>query len=1061
MSATITAGIDSLTLKVISPKESDGVTPRDDLIGIKVWYSTTTGFDPLNNQGTLAYDGTGLDITITGLLSGTTYYVKYALISEIEPDYWIVSSQLSGTPVYETQTVDNTAPPTPINVSVTAGVGTLIIKHDAPSYVMGRGHKKTHVFGLKETPTNTAAGYTFANAAAAGEIAQFTGNIFSLSSDPATVWHIWLKWETNNGILSDTPSGGTAGTQATTSQDVTTLLSALSNQITTSELSTTLRDNVSNLNSQYTIKVGSGGQIAGFGIASTATGLTTTTSDFGIQADKFWIAPPAVAQATAPSIDLYRGYVWVDTSVTPNVTKYYTGTAWSTTPQTIIPFSVVTTPTTINGVVVPVGVYIDAGYIKEGTITNAKIANATISAAKISSIDATTITVNQITASQINSNGLSIKDSLGNVLLDAGNNLLGASLFVGTGSNQRLLSTIGAFAATPNTTYIGAFASAPTFTADKVISSWNRSSGITTLTTTVTHGFVLGTKVTIYGADGVVAAINGTYEIIEITSSTKFKIVNAGADVAERTAQGGIVAGVSGYLYTENSVYKNTTDNNTYILTGSTLAWALFLEKGKTPVLGTDYYAPATFNITSSGVIFKKSSAGIITPATVVLTTTYNNISSPNYAWYKDNAPIFAASSASYTINSSDYASATSHTYKCEIIGVIAGVPSSVRSDSITVPLIEDGLAGQAGAGAIQVLNSNENITFTADTTGYSNITFTGGSSIITAYIGSTQLTYATSGANTFSATLASTGATVAAGTGSGTTYTVLPPTVMTAETATATITITVRNALQNTTTTTTTIAYSLSRKGTKPALGTDYYQPPTFSIQNSSATFKKDSGGTLSPTGIVLTTAYNNITSPTYQWYRDGIAISGQTASSYTVSRDDLSSYSSRGYSCTVTGTMNGVASSTLAATITIVVVNDGTSGTGTAGARGSTWGYISGQSTWSDAVANSYFSNLGLTRVLNDTITQYYGTAFAQTKFYTPSSDSWTTVTAAIDGNLLVSGTIASSKLQATTLEGISATIGTLRTATTGSRVEIADNIIRVYEGNIIRVKIGNLSL
>jgi hypothetical protein len=1054
MSATITAGIDSLTLKVISPKESDGVTPRDDLIGIKVWYSTTTDFDPLNNQGTLAYEGTGLDITITGLLSGTTYYVKYALISEIEPDYWIVSSQFSGIPVYETQTVDNTAPPTPINVSVTAGVGTLIIKHDAPSYVMGRGHKKTHVFGLKETPTNTAAGYTFANAAAAGEIAQFTGNIFSLSSDPATVWHIWLKWETNNGILSTTPSGGTAGTQATTSEDVTTLLSALSNKITTSELSTTLRDNVSNLNSQYTIKVGSGGQIAGFGIASTVTTPTNATSDFGIQADKFWIAPPAVAQATAPTTNLYRGYVWVDTSVTPNVTKYYTGTAWSTTPQTIIPFSVVTTPTTINGVVVPVGVYIDAGYIKEGTITNAKIANATIAAAKISSIDATTITVNQITASQINSNGLSIKDSLGNVLLDAGNNLLGASLFVGTGSNQRLLSTIGAFAATPNTTYIGAFASAPTFTATKVINRWERSSGITTLTTTATHGFVLGTKVTIYGADGVIAAINGDYEIIEITSTTKFKIVNAGADVAERGAQGGIVAGVSGYLYTENSVYKNTTDNNTYILTGSTLAWALFLEKGRTPVLGTDYYESATFNITSSGVVFKKSSAGIITPATVALTTTYTNIVSPTYQWQKDGTDISGATSASYTINSSDYASATSHTYRCTVTGTIGGAANSTRTDSITVPLLEDGTS------AIQVLNSNENITFTADTTGYSGITFTGGSSIITAYIGSTQLTYATSGANTFSATLASTGATVAAGTGSGNTYTVLPPTAMSAETATATITVTVRNALENTTTTTTTIAYSLSRKGTKPALGADYYQPPTFSIQNSSATFKKDSGGTLSPTGIVLTTAYNNITTPTYQWYRDGTAISNQTASSYTVSRDDLYNYSSRGYSCTVTGTMNGVASSTLSAAITIVVVNDGTSGTGTAGARGSTWGYISDRTSWSDTVADSYFSNLGLTRVLNDTITQY-GTGFAQTKFYTPSSDSWTTVTAAINGSLLVSGTVASSKLQATTLEGISATIGTLRTATTGSRVEIADNIIRVYEGNIIRVKIGNLSL
>jgi hypothetical protein len=50
--------------------------------------------------------------------------------------------------------------------------------------------------------------------------------------------------------------------------------------------------------------------------------------------------------------------------------------------------------------------------------------------------------------------------------------------------------------------------------------------------------------------------------------------------------------------------------------------------------------------------------------------------------------------------------------------------------------------------------------------------------------------------------------------------------------------------------------------------------------------------------------------------------------------------------------------------------------------------------------------------------------------------------------------------AKISATSLSAISATIGLLRTATTGSRMEIADNVIRIYDGNVLRVKIGNLA-
>ena len=66
-------------------------------------------------------------------------------------------------------------------------------------------------------------------------------------------------------------------------------------------------------------------------------------------------------------------------------------------------------------------------------------------------------------------------------------------------------------------------------------------------------------------------------------------------------------------------------------------------------------------------------------------------------------------------------------------------------------------------------------------------------------------------------------------------------------------------------------------------------------------------------------------------------------------------------------------------------------------------------------------------------------------------------------IDGNVISSGMIQSNaittdKLNVSSLSSITATIGTLRTATTGARTEIKDNLIEVYdENNVLRVRMG----
>ena len=62
------------------------------------------------------------------------------------------------------------------------------------------------------------------------------------------------------------------------------------------------------------------------------------------------------------------------------------------------------------------------------------------------------------------------------------------------------------------------------------------------------------------------------------------------------------------------------------------------------------------------------------------------------------------------------------------------------------------------------------------------------------------------------------------------------------------------------------------------------------------------------------------------------------------------------------------------------------------------------------------------------------------------------------AITTDKVSAGAITAAKIGVTELSAITATIGTLRTATTGARLEIASNQIRVYDGsNVLRVRLG----
>lgn len=175
----------------------------------------------------------------------------------------------------------------------------------------------------------------------------------------------------------------------TESSTRTSAVNSLSNQLTT--LQSTVTNNNSTLTAaiqseastrasidggllaQFTIKADVNGYVSGFGLASTANNAAAT-SEFQVRADIFKIASP-----TGPGIAPAQ------------------------------PFIVRTTPTTIGGVNVPAGVYIQDAFIANGSISNAKIADATIDNAKIASLDAAKITTGFVSADRISAGSLDSK----------------------------------------------------------------------------------------------------------------------------------------------------------------------------------------------------------------------------------------------------------------------------------------------------------------------------------------------------------------------------------------------------------------------------------------------------------------------------------------------------------------------------------------------------------------------------------------------------------------------------------------------------------------------------
>ncbi|CUA99236.1 host specificity factor TipJ family phage tail protein [Comamonas thiooxydans] len=210
-------------------------------------------------------------------------------------------------------------------------------------------------------------------AQAASDAAGGKGKVIFGSSQPAAAdrlaQNLWI--DTAGGANTPKRWSGTAWIVATdkvatdAAAAAATAQSTANNAVAAIQAEQSVRANeTGHLGALYSVRMqlSQGGQqvVGGFALSGTSNGTAGPTIDFGVMANSFWIAAPSGSPAGVSNVK---------------------------------PFSVQTTAQTINGVVVPAGVYMDAAYINNVTVLFGRF--GTLLADKI---QATAISASQLTA---------------------------------------------------------------------------------------------------------------------------------------------------------------------------------------------------------------------------------------------------------------------------------------------------------------------------------------------------------------------------------------------------------------------------------------------------------------------------------------------------------------------------------------------------------------------------------------------------------------------------------------------------------------------------------------
>lgn len=301
---------------------------------------------------------------------------------------------------------DLTPPPTPTFTTgdVASGFAQVLISWAGITYTEGHGHKQTNIYAVKRDPASVAPLPTFGSAVLVAT-APDALTLLSLVSELNTQWHVWLKFESVDGVESVAPAGGTNGVQATTGKignvDLGPLIVQAGNLaagavdatkfVSTIEPVTIVLGTLPTVLSTRTIFLASDGKLYRWnGTAYVATLATTDLT--GTIADA-QIAAIAAAKITG---------TLTDAQIADLAAAKLTGTIV----ETQIANDAITTPKIFAGAITTAKIAADAvtaNEIAANAITAAKINAGAVTAAKIAAntITAGQIAANTITAGQI------------------------------------------------------------------------------------------------------------------------------------------------------------------------------------------------------------------------------------------------------------------------------------------------------------------------------------------------------------------------------------------------------------------------------------------------------------------------------------------------------------------------------------------------------------------------------------------------------------------------------------------------------------------------------------
>lgn len=285
-------------------------------------------------------------------------------------------------------------PPAPTNLSALGAFRNIILTWDLLNY---RNHAYTEI--LRHTADNVAQATVIGTATA--------NQYVDASAAVNTPYYYWVRAVNFEAVVG--PVNATPGTLATLAIPVAEVLDALTGEITESQLYDALSERIDLIDGPDTLpgsvaarikvesderetvdghmaasyvvrtEVSGNGQtiVGGFGLMGTSGGTAGPTIDFGVRANRFWVAPPS-----------------------------------GTDVPSRLPFIVQATETTEGGVVIPAGVYMDAAYIINLTAQYARFQQAVadqIVAAEIDVAQLTggTMTVGSFIQSQSYSEGSS------------------------------------------------------------------------------------------------------------------------------------------------------------------------------------------------------------------------------------------------------------------------------------------------------------------------------------------------------------------------------------------------------------------------------------------------------------------------------------------------------------------------------------------------------------------------------------------------------------------------------------------------------------------------------